>query len=394
MAALRKKDRSPFWFACFTMPDGKRTQRSTKETARKAAQSKADEWEHLTKTRANARQSQRVIADIYAAAHKKELPDSTTRLFFNGWLNRRQGELAPASLTAYKGRATHFIEWLGDSADRPIAEIETRHITAYRDALAARLSPNTANQGVKLLRVIYEDARRENHIAENPAKDCGSLKKDTSTTDRRPFTMDELRSVLAVADDEWRSMIFCGLYTGQRLADIARFTWANVDLSAGEIQLRTAKTRRMVRIPICSPLMTHLESLPSSDDPRAPLHPRAAALAAVNSSSLSRQFGELVASVGLNDSKPCAADGEKRTGHSTRRTLSSLSFHSLRHTATSLMKNAGVSPAVVQDIIGHDSAEMSAHYTHIESDAKRLALEALPDLHQQTKSKGLKALKK
>jgi site-specific recombinase XerD len=45
-----------------------------------------------------------------------------------------------------------------------------------------------------------------------------------------------------------------------------------------------------------------------------------------------------------------------------------------------MMKNAGVSPAIVQDIIGHESAEISAHYTHVESAAKRTALESLPDL--------------
>jgi hypothetical protein len=32
------------------------------------------------------------------------------------------------------------------------------------------------------------------------------------------------------------------------------------------------------------------------------------------------------------------------------------------------------------DIIGHDSAEMSAHYTHIESKAKREALDSMPNL--------------
>lgn len=44
------------------------------------------------------------------------------------------------------------------------------------------------------------------------------------------------------------------------------------------------------------------------------------------------------------------------------------------------MKNAGVSPANVMDIIGHDSAEMSTHYTNIESAAKRKALDTIPDL--------------
>jgi hypothetical protein len=34
----------------------------------------------------------------------------------------------------------------------------------------------------------------------------------------------------------------------------------------------------------------------------------------------------------------------------------------------------------VQDIIGHDSEAMSAHYTHIDEASKRSALEKLPDI--------------
>lgn len=45
-----------------------------------------------------------------------------------------------------------------------------------------------------------------------------------------------------------------------------------------------------------------------------------------------------------------------------------------------MMKNAGALPAVVQDIIGYESAEVSAHYTHIESEAMRKALDSTPDL--------------
>jgi site-specific recombinase XerD len=44
------------------------------------------------------------------------------------------------------------------------------------------------------------------------------------------------------------------------------------------------------------------------------------------------------------------------------------------------MKNAGISLAIVQDIIGHESAVISAHYTHIDEAAKRSALESLPDI--------------
>lgn len=385
MASLRKFPRSPFWFACFTLPDGRRVQRSTKETKRSTAQGKADQWEGMSKERTKARQAHKVIADIYRAAHKEELPDATTGAFLEGWLKRRKGEIAPASYSTYANRVTHFQTWLGDFAKRPLAEIETRHFINYRDALAERLSPTSCNQGVKILRVVFEDARRDKFISENPAKDCGMLKKEGGNA-RRPFTVKEIKSVLAVADDEWRSMIFFGLYTGQRLGDLARLTWASVDLQAQEIHLRTAKTSRPVRIPICKPLLDHIEGLPVGDDPKAPLHPRASALATVNGSTLSRQFGELLAAAGLSTKKTHEPTEDERKGRASRRAASQLSFHSLRHTATSMMKNAGVSPAVVQDIIGHESAEISAHYTHIESDAKRKALDAMPDITSAPKA--------
>lgn len=378
MASIRKKPRSRFYFACFTLPDGRRVQRSTKQTKRKPAQDLADQWEQLSKERARARQAHRVIADIYREVHSKQLPDSTPRAFVQGWLSRRKGEVAPATYAAYETRSRDFLEFLDSTADDALAELETQHFIAYRDHLANRVSASTVNHGIKLLRVIFEDARRDGFIAENPAKECGLLKKG-ETLRRRPFSLDEIRNVLAVADDEWRSMMLFGLYTGQRLGDLAKLTWANVDLGAGqngEIHLVSTKTSRKTRIPICNPLLAHIETLPSSDDPKAPIHPRAAANH--NGSTLSRQFAEILAAAGLRAKESHEATKE---GRKARRETAPLSFHCLRHTATSLMKNAGISPAVVQDIIGHDSVEMSAHYTVIDLDTKRKALDAaMPDL--------------
>lgn len=378
MAALRKKKHSKFWFACFTLPNGKRVQRSTKETKRKDAQDKADSWEKLSKERAKARQAHRVISDIYRAAHNEQLPDSTPRAFITGWLERRKGELAPASYAAYSGRANHFLAWLGERADAPLGELETKHFTAYRDAVAAKRTASTANHGIKVLRGIFEDARRDGYAAENPAKDCGLLKKVAGTS-RRPFTLDELRRILEASTEEWRSLVLFGLYTGQRLGDLARLTWQSLDLTAEELHLTTGKTGRVVRIPIASPLLAHIVKLPAGDNPKAPIHPKAAALATVNVSTLSRQFGELLSSLGLVEPQSHAAKKDGK-GRASLRGKSELSFHSLRHTATSLMKNAGISPAIVQDIIGHDSAEMSAHYTRVEHAAKKHALASLPDL--------------
>jgi integrase len=377
MASLRKRILTPYWFACFTLPDGRRVQRSTRETRRKQAQAIADQWESLAQERAGARQSHRVIADIYKAAHAQELPQATIATFIPAWLARRKGEIAPASYAAYDGRSRDFLKWLDTAANRPLAELDTATFIRYRDHLAERVSPGTVNTGIKVLRVIFEDARRDGYLAENPAKDCGILRRSHEEKARRPFTVDEIRRVLAICDEEWRSMVLFALYTGQRLGDIARLTWAHVDTAAGEIHLRTAKTGRSVRIPICSPLQQHIESLPAGDDPAAPLHPRLSLLAAKSRATLPRQFGEILASAGLSTAGTHEA---RKQGRGSRRTQNALTFHAFRHTAVSMMKNAGVSPAVVQDLIGHESAEISAHYTHIESDAKRRALDAMPNL--------------
>ena len=374
MASLRRFPRSPYWYACFTQRDGSRVQCSTKEKNRKKAQAIADEFEVTARGAMQARQMQKVIAKLYQKSRGETLPQSTPEAFFAGWLARRKGELAPASLAAYSGRASHFLKWLGNTATRPLAELEKQHFVRYRDSLAERLAPTTANLGIKLLRVMLEDARRDGFIAENPAKDCGLLRKG-STVVRRPFSLDELRSVMAVASPEWRSLIMFGLYTGQRLGDLACLRWSQIDSVNEGIQFTATKTGRRVLLPLAAPLAAHVADLEGSDSPSAFVHPTAAA--ASNISTLSRQFSEILASCGLAEARGHQAS---KDGRGARRKASELSFHCLRHTATSIMKNAGISPAIVQDIIGHDSAEMSAHYTHVEDDAKRRALAAIPSI--------------
>ena len=84
-----------------------------------------------------------------------------------------------------------------------------------------------------------------------------------------------------------------------------------------------------------------------------------------------------MADTGLVEPRKHKSNGK---GRNSRRAFNELSFHALRHTATSLLKNAGISPAIVQDIIGHDSEAMSRHYTHIDMPTKREAMNKMPDI--------------
>src|SRR5438552_7115408 len=95
------------------------------------------------------------------------------------------------------------------------------------------------------------------------------------------------------------------LYTGQRLGDLARLTWANVDLEHDDLRLFTSKTGRRQIIPLAPPLRRHVETLPIANHPSQPLHPRA--FRSVEKSqkvgTLSRQFYELMAKACLVSAK-------------------------------------------------------------------------------------------
>lgn len=189
-------------------------------------------------------------------------------------------------------------------------------------------------------------------------------------------------AILSVADPEWRSLILFGLYTGHRLGDLVSLTWNNIDLERDEVRLTTSKTSRTMIIPLAPPLRVHIESLPASDNPQAPLHPRAFTVLSQSgsTSALSGAFVDLLMQAGFRTKLAPRNHHSRGIGHSGRRRINELSFHSLRRTATTLQHEAGVPPTVAQALIGHDSEEIHADYITIGREALRHAVYKFPAL--------------
>lgn len=379
MAYLRHVPKSPFWIAGFNLPDGRRTQRSTKMTDRKGAMKLALQWEQAAANRITEAQARRVLSDIHEQVHGTRLASPSVTEFVAQWLGRKQGETKTVTLRAYRHAAEEFASFLGDRASQPIHYVTPANVAAWRDAASTKATPRTANNKLKIIRTLFQSAWRDGLLADNPAAKVSALKSVEST--RRPFTLRELQSVLRVASIEWRGMVLAGIYLGQRLKDIASLTWANVDLQRREIRFATSKTGRRQVLPIAKPLRAYIAELPATDDPNAPLFPNSYPLAQRpgGTAMLSGQFHNLLVSTGLAQAR-LPKRKNKGIGREAARERSTISFHSLRHTATSLLKAAGVSESVTRDIIGHESAEISRHYTHVEEGAKRKAIAKLPDL--------------
>jgi len=364
-------------------PDGKRCFRTTGTGDRKLAMRTALEYESVAREGRQGRLTEgrvrAVMADMFARANREKLPNATASEFLASWKKRKALEVSDASMAAYGQTASILEQSLGRKAALPVDAVTLADATRFRDNLAGRVAPSTVNKLLKIARVIFGDAVRDGLTVENPFAKVKRLR--AATTSRRPFTVAELRNLLAVASSEWRGMILCGVYLGQRLSDLARMTWQNVDLAGEEVTLVTTKTRRIMHIPLAGPLLSYFMGRPAPDDPSSPLFP---SLAGMATSSLSNQFTALLASIGLTEKRPHKS---AKKGRSAVRATGGLSFHCLRHTMTSLLKNAGISDAVAMELVGHDTAAISKLYTHISTDAMRQAVNRMPDVTKEEAKK-------
>lgn len=378
MASVLQRGKKKTWYAVFRDLKGRQKWERVDAPDRKKAQAAADLLEATAQKKKSAQALRKAFVDLYREFYGQALPTTTVRAFAQSWLAQKKPEAADSTYRAYDQVISLLLGFLKERADQDLADITKADLVAFRNHFAAKIGPGRVNFYVKVLRMFFRAAHRDGYLLENPAAYLETV-RNRPNGPRRPFSIEEIRTLLVIANPEWQSLIRLGLYTGQRLADLATLTWSNVDLERGEIRLVTRKTGRRLTIPIAGHLREHLVSLAESDDPAAPLHPRAfSALAKEGrAASLSNQFVSLLAQAGLRENQTHKGRG---IGRSAKRRASKLSFHSLRHTAVSLLKDAGIPQAAVQELIGHDSEQMSALYTHVGRDALEKAAATLPEL--------------
>ncbi|MBI4028691.1 MAG: site-specific integrase [Verrucomicrobia bacterium] len=321
------------------------------------------------------------LADIFLAGNAEQLPSATVRTFSQTWLDAKQIEIEPSSHQRYVGVIERFLKFLGTKADRDASTVTAAEITRFRDAQARELSISSAQLALKVLRALFQTALRQDLVSKNQAAMVDKL-KIRGESKRRPFTMAEIKKLLEKAKGtEWEGMILFGIYSGQRLGDLAGLTWRAVNLEKRELSFVTKKTGRRMILPLARPLADYIETLPSSDDPGGFLFPKLAVAAQKRVGTLSNWFHDLLVEAGLAVERK--HQGEKR-GRDTARAVSEISFHSLRHSATTFLKAAGVSDALAREIIGHDSEVVSRRYTHLSTEDLRGAIEKLPDITRAT----------
>ena len=274
----------------------------------------------------------------------------------------------------YTARAASFVEWMREHFPRVVEmrEVTPEHAAEFMRGIRAESSNKTFNEYRLFFAHIWR-ALEDNPQAQltvNPWKKIKPL--ELRTHSRRELTVEELERVTAGLSGEMRVLFAVGIYTGLRLGDCARLDWGAIDLARGFVQLVPHKTEKhgtLVKIPVSPVLSRILEETPPSRR-RGPVVPGILEEYTRDPSAFSGKIQRIFRGAGIETS----ADTGRR-----RRSVN-VGFHSLRHTFVSLAANAGIPLAVVQAIVGHTTANMTAHYFHVADSSLRAAADSLPDI--------------
>jgi len=378
MASVFKRPGSKYWHAGWRSADGAFHLRSTKREDRSAALLLALEWERLDGKLSRGEmveaQVRDVINDILERVGQPAISVPCTREWMEEWVADKKVGKSERTVKRYKKVIDDFLSHLGDQASKPLTAVTPREVQSFvakRQKL--RLSGTTVNIDVKILRAALNRARRQGIIQTNPA-DAVDL-PERQSVERGTFTPAEVKMLLVqAAGTEWETVIMFAYFTGARLGDCTKMEWENVDLMGGTLKFLETKNKKWVTVPLHPDLQEHLCKLAGSDKAQKYITLHMADLGPGGRHGLSEGFKRIVTKAGL-DLQTVQGTGVRKI---SRRT-----FHALRHSFTSALANAGVSPELRMKLTGHKSAEIHRGYTHLELDTLKDAIKKLPGLNAE-----------
>ena len=319
-----------------------------------------------------------------AAMREAEGPQLTIADMWSAYVaSPMRRDLAQTTLNGKEQVVRKFVEHL----NLLFPEVtEVRHLTRYHtenylNYLREDHSASTYNNRLCVLREVHRTIMKKAAAKENPW-DGFPLRADDSHT-RRELTIEELARLVDMASREsaeFRTLFGIAMYTGMRLGDCCKLTWAEVDIVRSIIQKVPEKTKkyrrgRPVTIPIHKVLADLLMQTPIENRTGyvLPQIGEWAALGAKGMGRIHHRIGKIFHNAGIVTS--VKVEGRKWKAPEA-------SFHSLRHTFVSMSANAGVPLHIVQAIVGHESTAMTRHYYHENVAALQQAVEAIPSISE------------
>ncbi|MBU2855930.1 site-specific integrase [Acidithiobacillus ferrooxidans] len=263
-------------------------------------------------------------------------------------LNRYAEEIIPTK----KGDGAREIGFLRQWQARPIAcrfmaAIDGQDVTAsIKEMEGEGKGANTIRLHLALLSHLFEVARKEWRMSSlvNPVELVRKPKLPQGR-DRRLVGDEEVRLVAEcrAISPELAAIAVIAIETAMRQGEIMSLIWDKIDLAKRTVMLDNTKNGDKRIVPLSSKAVEALRVLPRRLDGKVWTY----------------------------------SDDGMRTGYKRackRADIIGLTFHDLRHEATSRLFEKGFNPVEVSAITGHKTLQMLKRYTHLRAEdlAKRM----------------------
>lgn len=258
------------------------------------------------------------------------------------------GNLAPSTKAQY----LHVIEFLKAGSGAPVKTITRGDVRRTRDAAFRKHKRRFANYTVQVLRLILAWGVEYEWLEANPAADVTMIAKPKGARKvNRAWSQDELLTVLKEAVPEMRPAIALGGFAAYRRGDALTAPWTTYN--GARIKGIQRKTGEPIDLPAHSMLREILDAERERQKKLA-ARKKVACTTIVAGQRGRPLTGSGFASMFFKLIRRLTDEGMVAPG---------LSFHGLRHTAATMLADAGCDTRDIMAVTGHKTEAMVQHYT-------------------------------
>ncbi len=303
------------------------------------------------------------IEDGQIAVERQTVQDYAT-----AWFERNEKRWAYSTRLRH---AEHLDLLIDDLGDLYLDCLLPRDVRDFLKRLAEDgYKAHSINGALRVARTMLRDAKADLGLVRDPCERVSEVPvEDRDDDDGNVLTGEELYALFASLESPWNLVAFTMATTGLRFCHVSALRWEDIDLDTGVVRPRLTQYRGKVSrigrktkkkapksIPLCKQLVVML-----ADHRRWLVGEQHPGLA--EGWVFPRPNGKVYYS---GDLGPKVKKAMTTAGITKRFTP-----HGLRRSFNNLARQEGADAIVIRSIMGHSTAEMTEHYSHVPIGEKR-----------------------
>jgi integrase len=263
-----------------------------------------------------------------------------------------------------------ILDWTKPLNDMPIAQWSRGFVAGLRNKAKAKKGRHFANYLLSVVSVVFSVAIELELAETNPVREVKKIRRPKGQPRaNRPWTTEEWNTVIDTAPPHLLAPILLGGVLGYREGEALSAPRDSYNRTTRVLTRISAKSGKIVKVPAPQAIAEALDALPKHDATTLLVSTR---------------------------KRPWTEDGFRssffkviRKLEAAGRVADGLTFHGLRHTAATRMRQLGFDTRTIADMLGQETEGMAGHYSR-EADLEPKLTRVVEELDRDSKKRAQK----